>query len=190
MGAPLGFRNGRRRAALRVRGNVTAIRGADGIWRIPLTNGGFALIDQEDVAVAIPHIWKRHTDGSVVSKINGKTVRLHRLILSAPRGVEVDHINFDRLDDQRSNIRLCTGHENRMHLRIRGVPKTSRYKGVYWIKRLGRWRASITVNYKWIDLGLFDSEDTAARAYNAAAIKHFSVFAEINRGVESEGTAI
>lgn len=89
---------------------------------------------------------------------------------------QIDHINGDRTDNRLSNLRIATRKEN---LRNICRKKTNRcgYKGVYWHKQANKWRASITVDGKFISLGLYLRVEDASSAYQAAAIKYFGVFA-------------
>lgn len=104
--------------------------------------------------------------------------QLARLIMDAPKGMVVDHVNRDTLDDRRKNLRICTISQNIANSSTR-TDGTSRYRGVHMTKK-GKWRAQIKVFYKLHRLGDFDSEVEAARAYNAAARKHFTEYAGLN----------
>ena len=104
---------------------------------------------------------------------------LHRLIAEAPKGTHVDHINGDSLDNRRSNLRYATQSQNIANSKPR-IGGTSRFKGVHWNKRAGRWAAAIKINYKSKYLGLFDTEQEAAEAYRQAAHKHFGDFARLD----------
>lgn len=103
---------------------------------------------------------------------------LHRLVLNAPKGMEVDHINGDRLDNRRENLRLVTRQQN---ARNRGANRSNRsgYKGV----SLGHsaWLAYIAISGKNIALGSFKTAEDAAKAYNEAAIKLFGEHARLNK---------
>jgi hypothetical protein len=106
------------------------------------------------------------------------TVLLHRLITSAPKGLLVDHVNRDGLDNRRANLRLCNESQNKAN---RPAPRsnTSGYKGVSKTPS-GRWSAYITVDYRRRALGTFDTAAEAAQAYNAAAIEAWGEFAFLN----------
>ncbi|WP_420796654.1 AP2 domain-containing protein [Brevibacillus agri] len=104
---------------------------------------------------------------------------MHRLILSARQGEFVDHIDGNKLNNVRSNLRLATKAGNQRNQRIRS-DNTSGFRGVYWCKKSGKWRAQITVNNKRIALGSYDDAASAASAYNEAALRLHGEFAKIN----------
>ncbi len=81
--------------------------------RIPLTRGQFALVDDEDLPLVLGQRWyaNRSSTGQYYA-INGQRLGMHRLITNCPKGLEVDHINHDTLDNRRSNLRVCTHKEN------------------------------------------------------------------------------
>lgn len=110
-----------------------------------------------------------------------KHVYMHRHLLGiTDKNVCVDHIDRDSLNNQRSNLRTCTKAENLMN---RGVhPRnTSGFKGVTFDPPTKKWRARLMVNRKNLHVGLFNSAEDAALAYNKAAKKHFGEFALLNK---------
>jgi hypothetical protein len=147
--------------------------------QIVLTKGGIALIDDEDYERVSLHKWTLDSNGYAVRKVNRRKVLLHRFILDASPGFDVDHSNHNPLDNRRENLRICTRSQNSVN---RG-PKpgcTSRYKGVCWHRRSERWRAKLCVNGKFLYLGEFVDETKAAMAYDAAAYSVFGEFAYLN----------
>src|SRR3990167_622474 len=82
------------------------------VANVGLTRGARALVEHDDIALVKNHSWYLDEDGYAVSCIGGKNTRMHRLIMDAPDDSRVDHINGDRLDNRRSNLRLCTPLDN------------------------------------------------------------------------------
>jgi hypothetical protein len=108
------------------------------------------------------------------------TILMHRQILPAPPGLLVDHRNTDSLDNRRSNLRLATPSQNSCNSRRDKSNTYSRYRGVSFSKRKGKWFATIRVNGRKIWLGYFDDELSAARAYDRAARMYHKEFACLN----------
>lgn len=116
--------------------------------------------------------------------INNKktSVRMHREVMGFP-DCQIDHIDGDGLNNQRTNLRRSTNQLNQFN-QINGATlgrhKSSKYKGVVWNKLNRKWIAQIMVNRINYGLGYFKSEETAARAYDAAAREKFGSFARLN----------
>lgn len=88
---------------------------------------------------------------------------LHRLVTGASSGEFVDHINGNKLDNRKCNLRICTHAENMRNQKVRKDCKTG-VVGVRWDKNRMRWSAQISVNNKTIPLGRFDSFEEAMTA--------------------------
>lgn len=152
---------------------------------VRLGSGSIAFVDAVDGPLVVPHRWQelpgRHTSYAKFSKRGGPTILMHRLIIDAPRGVQVDHINRNGLDNRRVNLRLATPGQNNANAKIRS-DNTSGYKGVCWSHSRGKigWYASIHLDGKQRGLGLFDDPWEAAQAYNAAALEQWGEFAFLN----------
>ncbi len=107
-----------------------------------------------------------------------KRVALSRFIMNAPAGLQVDHINGNRLDNRRCNLRLATPQENGRNKPSLGGK--SKFKGVTRNSQSKNWRAYIVVDRRQFHLGSFESEEAAARAYDNAARERFGEFACLN----------
>lgn len=150
--------------------------------KIELTQGQVALVDDADFGRVSEHSWcvdKHSNTNYAMTRINGKTVRMHRFVLALfDADDHVDHINGNGLDNRRENLRACLVYQNAS--RQRGKGGTSRHKGVYWDRQRGRWAARIQVRGKSKFLGRFDREEDAAHAYNTAATRAWGEFALLN----------
>lgn len=152
---------------------------------IPLTKGEFTIIDMADFEQASQFHWALHGEGYAVTRnqITGHAL-MHRWISGAKKGEVCDHRNRNRLDNRRSNLRLCNYTQNGQYCEKRmpyGTSK-SRFKGVCTTQlgNLKPWRAYYSINRTQISLGTFETEVEAALAYNTAALEHFGEFALLN----------
>jgi len=162
---------------------------------IQLTQDQVTKISDEDYAVISAHRWYAALTvrGEYVagSWISGRNVDMSRYLLSAPPELTVDHIDGDKLNNQRSNIRLATNAQNCWNggKKLRRGKASSKYKGVSYHSRDYVWQANIRKDYKLYYLGSFDSEEAAAVAYNTAAIEMFGEFANPNVIVATRSSA-
>ena len=152
--------------------------------QIELTQGQYAIVDDEYFDEVNQYNWYSNNGYAVrsveISKGKRTKQQMHRIITNCPDGFEVDHINHDKLDNRKSNLRVCSTSENQQNQKIRTKAKTSSYKGVNFDKHAGKWRARIMLNNKREYLGYFTNEIDAAIAYNVAAIELFGEFALLN----------
>ena len=149
---------------------------------IPLTQGAVTIVDDTDYDWLNQWSWYLSTGGyaqrSVYTGSGYTTIFMHRVILKASAGVEVDHTSRDCLDNRRVNLRLCTGAQSSMNRAKTERKCSSKYKGVSWDRY--RWAAYIYKEYVKRHLGRFKCEEDAARAYNEAAKELFGEFAVLN----------
>lgn len=154
---------------------------------LPLSNSKIpVLVDDEDYDDLMQFNWQLNVRTGYITRSNwhdGKhdTEYLHRRIMKAPKGMDVDHIDRNRFNDQKSNLRICRRSENMAN----SVPRRglSKYKGVSKLNRPNlkkKWLSYIKVEYKTYYNGYYETEAEAAHVYNQFAEQIFGEFAYIN----------
>lgn len=160
---------------------------------IPLSKGkAYAIVDEEDFEYLNQWKWKltggrasrsKHV-GTVGDWRNGKrkdiAILMHREIMNAPKGMDVDHINHNQLDNRKSNLRVCTHHENTMNRQA--VVGVSGYKGVHFDTRTAKWVTQISFMGKTYHIAVFEDEAEAAKEYDHVAKQLYGKFANLNFG--------
>lgn len=143
-------------------------------------------VDDKDYPALNRHKWHAHPNRNTVyvqrresAKCGRKMVMMHREILNAPQGIDVDHRDNNGLNNTRDNLRLCTNAQNQMNKRMR-TDNTSGFRGVSWSKVGKKWMAGLRVNGKHVYLGYFFCIVKAAQAYDRGARKYFGEFAKLN----------
>jgi hypothetical protein len=150
----------------------------DGVRRIPLGDGQYALVDAEDYEWLSQ--WRWHLSNGYATRMeNRKNILMHREIMKPPKGKSVDHINHQKQDNRRINLRNCTWEEN-VHNRSKRRGSLSRFNGVTYKKRSRKWVATVWFNRKQTRCQQFDTEIEAARAYDRMAVETFGEFANVN----------
>ena len=159
------------------------------IWRmvmkiIELTQGRFTVVNDEDYALVSSSKWFCSARGYAVRSYKGKGLYLHRVLLGLVPGdgILVDHIDNDKLNNTRKNLRVCTHVENCRNRR-KHLDNTSGFKGVFFMRdheRKRPWVARIGVNGKATHIGNYKTKEEAARAYDKAAKQHHGDFASLN----------
>lgn len=137
---------------------------------IPLTKGYVTMVDDEDYESLVKFKWCANVNRNAIyarrgsPRCKGKQdeVKMHSVIMKAPKGVQCDHIDGNGLNNQKYNLRLVTNRQNCMN---RHQTKTSRYPGITWDKRAGKWVAQAQINGIHKHLGTFSIEEDAYKAY-------------------------
>lgn len=155
---------------------------------IPITQGYVALVDDDNYERLSQYRWylasgRYAARSGPRSKGEHGPVFMHHDVAGKPgKGLEIDHINRNTLDNQRSNLRVATRSQNTQNTvrPKRGKPKSSQFRGVYWDKTKKSWRVAVTLNRKRVFITCRTSEVEAARLYDKMARHYFGEFALLN----------
>jgi len=147
---------------------------------IPLTNSPLKIIvDDDDFDIASSHRWYINGSGYASSTFNNESVMMHRYIIGANKGEEVDHINNNKLDNRSTNLRLCSHTQNLARRKIQ-PHNTSGFIGVCYDKINNKYRSYLQINGRHKSLGRFNTASEAAKVRDMAAIKYFGEYAQLN----------
>jgi hypothetical protein len=154
------------------------------VKKIMLANSDkYTIVDDEDYEKFKDYPWRKSQHGyAIICKYvnkRSKTFHLHRWIMNAPEGLYVDHINGDPLDNRKENLRLVTHSQNMFNVKTY-VTNKSGYRGVSWHSLRSKWRARINYKGTEIHIGLFESKEEAALAYNKKAQEMYGEYARLN----------
>lgn len=153
--------------------------------QIPLSKGQIAIVDDDDYLKIGKKHYYYHQKGYALrwagSENHPKEIYMHQDIMGMPpSGMFIDHINRNRLDNRKCNLRFVTRAQNRVNSRKTRYGIYSLYRGAHFHCLRRKWAASIGAKGKLIHLGYFQSERDAALAYNKAAVKFHGEFAKLN----------
>jgi predicted RNA methylase len=147
---------------------------------LPVKWNRLTKVDDEDYERFKNFRWHFAGNGYVARTVERfTTIFLHDEIMKPPVGFQVDHIDRDKLNNQQSNLRVCTRSQNVQNSNLRST-NTSGYRGVFFENNTDKWVARITKDYRKRFLGRFDTAVDAARAYDKAACELFGEHAALN----------
>ena len=148
------------------------------VKQIPLGDGFYAYVDAEDYEWLSQWTWHLH-NGYAVRRRNNKVINMHREITQAPKGMEVDHKNRNKLDNTRENLHVCTHAENAQNRR-KPRNTSSRFWGVSYIKDRAKYMAFVCYKGEVVSCGCFTDQIEAARARDCKAVELFGDEAQVN----------
>lgn len=146
-----------------------------------------ALVDPDDAPVVRSFKWSLHSKGYATAHErppSRRVIYMHRLLLAPSPGMLVDHVDGDKLNNRRDNLRLATPRQN-MQNQVRPARKRL-FKGVYKPSTGRGWAAQISLPKsgpgpgRAVSLGRYETAEMAARAYDAAALQLYGEFAALN----------
>ena len=132
---------------------------------------GQVLVDYKDKEIIESGRWYINNIGYVVMDKYKDNIRkrelLHRVIMDAKQNEMIDHINGNKLDNRRSNLRFCNKSTNAINSKVHKT-NTSGVRGVYWDKQFGKWHGRIGINGKTKHIGLFNNLNDARKKISVA----------------------
>lgn len=143
---------------------------------VPLYNGHFAKVDDEDYDKVMQYKWYKNNGYAIASS---SLVKMHRFVMNAPDGLTVDHIDRDRLNNTKANLRVLSLAHN-IHNCEKRSNTITRYKGVHKPKGKDYYQARCKMNKTQLYLGHFRTDHAAAIAYNRKA-SELSEYARLNK---------
>lgn len=148
---------------------------------IRLPHDKYAIVDDGDFDNLNKHKWHINTKGYAIR--HGKSddgldrgVRMHREIMCAPEDMQVDHINRNKLDNRKSNLRLCNNSQNHMN-KDKRVDNSSGYPGVSWSKISNKWHVYLNIDGVRKNLGFYSDIKEAIKVRKEAEKIHYKEFA-------------
>ncbi len=156
--------------------------------RIKLTRGKYAIVDAEDFEKLNQYKWHCTYNGYAcrsvyISGIKNKKqvyVFMHNTVCPAPAGKITDHVNRNKLDNRKANLRPATQKQNVWNRRIKKENRKTQYNGIMWRRDRKKWRVRLTINGRQRTFGHYDDEIEAAKAYDEMAKKYRGDFAVLN----------
>ena len=153
--------------------------------RVYFNDGSFFVIDTQDLPAVSQFTWFLGKRGYPVahasrkSSTPNKTFPLHRYLMNPEDGYDIDHITGDKMDNRRSNLRVCTHQENMFNQTLKSSNKTG-FCGVSKNRRTGTYEAYLHINGSKKYLGMYSSAEEAARVRDEAAMLYYGEYARLN----------
>lgn len=141
--------------------------------KVKVDDNLFELLDKYKWHISVCEKTKFYAQTTFKGKLS---LTMHDFLMNTPKGMTIDHVNGDSLDNRMDNLRICSQQQNNCNRKSPNVKKTSKFKGVYWHSQNNCWIAQC----KRIHLGRFATQELAAKAYDIAAKEQFGDYACTN----------
>ena len=156
--------------------------------RIKLTRGQYAIVDVEDFEQLNQYKWQCSCYGYATRSVTEANdlgsrqvdVYMHKVLCPTPEGMVTDHVNRNKLDNRKANLRPATRKQNNWNRSPKTDNRKTRYHGISWKKDVKKWRVRLAINGKSQSFGSYSDEIEAARAYDRVAKQHRGPFAVLN----------
>ena len=143
-------------------------------------SGKFLVVDDENFELVNNYYWHLDNGGYVRGALKKQIlIRAHRLIMNPAKDKVIDHINGNKLDNRKSNLRICTQVQN-MANRTLSVNNKTGYKGIHFNKKINKYSVQFCYNKKRINGGYFKDIIEAIKTYNNLVIKYIGEFGRLN----------
>lgn len=138
----------------------------------------YAIVDEEDHEKLLAYKWHL-SNGYAIKSQNYTTISMHKFMLGEIPGKEIDHINGNKLDNRKSNLRFCTRRQNQYNAKPKNTNKSG-FKGISWDSTHKKWRAALSVAGRCKFIGNFVDKMEAVKAYNKAVKIYHKEYAWLN----------
>jgi hypothetical protein len=143
---------------------------------------GQALVSSEMFYLVKDFKWHLSNHGYArTGGYNQKCVLLHKILYQTPKGLYIDHINGNKLDNRKENIRFCTRQQNSMNSKLQRVNTKTNRKGISFDKKNNKYRVYLTIHGKQIFGGYFKTEAEAINARLVLEHEYFGEFSCLNQ---------
>lgn len=149
-------------------------------------DGNEFIIDCDDYQKIKNYTWRASSNGYIITTKNRKNILLHRLIMNPSDNLIVDHINHNKKDNRKKNLRICTMSNNNMN-KSKLSSNTSGVTGVTWNENSGCWVSQIGLNNNMIILGYNTNFDEAVKLRKEAEEKYFGEYSYNNSILHDKG---
>jgi hypothetical protein len=154
-------------------------RNKDGVAVILTSKNEEIVVDDDKYSELMKYTWHINNNGYAITQENNKSITMHLYLMNPENEEIIDHINGNRTDNRLSNLRKSDRSLNG-HNKIKQIGLSSKYIGVWLVKKTGKYQSAIRKGDKRYHVGRFEIEEEAARAYNKKALELFGEHANLN----------